>query len=71
MQTLFKKLENNVLLESTKIEKATFRYKAALSEVIVKTNRMGSTNGSITKNSFVSNCIFSKILFQFFKIKLV
>ena len=56
-QTLFKKLEYRFLVENTKIENATFPYKAVLSEANVKTNRMWS---------FASNYfIFSKILFQF------
>ena len=43
METLFKKLENSFLAESTKIESATFLYKTALSVANVKTNRMGIT----------------------------
>ena len=69
METLFKKLENSFLAESTKIESATFLYKAALSVANVKTNRMGITKWiyhkeqSSTHNYF----IFSNILFQFKK----
>ena len=44
MQTLFKKLEYNFLVESTKIGNITFPYETALSEANVKTNRMGSAN---------------------------
>ena len=43
---LFYILEYRFLVENTKIEKATFSYKAALSEAIVKTNRMVSTKWS-------------------------
>ena len=66
MQTLFKKLEYCFLAESTKID-ITFRYKTALSEANVKTNRMGSTKWTYHKEqSFASNHFpFSKILFQF------
>ena len=49
-QTLFKKLEHRFLVGSTKNESVTFPYKTALSEDNGKTNRMGSTNGPITKN---------------------
>ena len=47
---LWKKLEYRFLVESTKSEKATFPYKTALSEVNVKTNRMGSTKWTIIMN---------------------
>ena len=50
MQTLFKKLEYRFLVESTKIGNITFPYKTALSEAIVKTNRMGSTKWIYPKN---------------------
>ena len=36
-------MEYRFLVKSTKIENTTFPYKTALSEVNVKTNRMGST----------------------------
>ena len=39
----FTKLKDHFLIESTKIENATFPQKTALSEANVKTNRMGST----------------------------
>ena len=66
-QTLFKKLDCDFLVESTKTEKATFPYKTGLSEANAKTNRMGSTKWTYHKErSFASNFfIFSKILFQF------
>ena len=68
-QTLFKNLEYRFLVESTKIENATFPYKTALSEVNFKTNKTGSTKWTYHKDwSFASNYfIFSKILFQFKK----
>ena len=49
-QNLFKKLEYGFLVENTKIENASFPYKTGISEANVKTNRMVSTNGRITKN---------------------
>ena len=66
-KTFFKKLEYRFLVESTKIENASFLYKTALSEANVKTNRMGSTKWTYHKErSFASNYfIFLKILFQF------
>ena len=66
-QTFFTKLKDHFLIESTKIENATFPQKTALSEANVKTNRMGSTKWTYHKEpSFASNYfIFSKILFQF------
>ena len=52
----FKKLEHYYLLESTKIEKASFPCKTAMSEANVKTNRMGSTKWSYHKDqNFASN----------------
>ena len=67
MQTLFKKLENSFLVESTKIENTTLSYKTTLSKANVKTNRLDSTKWTYHKErSFASNYfIFSKILFQF------
>ena len=67
MQTLFKKLEYLLLVESTKIENATILYKTTLSKANVNANRMGSTKWTYHKERrFASNYfIFSKILFQF------
>ena len=64
-QTLFKKLERRFLVESAKIENATFSYKTPLSEANVKTNRVGSTKWTYhTGRSFASNYfIFLEILF--------
>ena len=66
-KTFFKKLEHRFLVESTKIENASFPYKSAISEANVKTNSMVSTKWTYLKErSFASNCsIFFKILFQF------
>ena len=66
-ENLFKKMENRFLVESDRIENATFSYKTALTEANVKTNRMVSTKWTYHKEqSFASNYLnFSKILFQF------
>ena len=66
-KTFFTKLEYSNLVESTKIENATFPYRTALSEAYVKTNGMRSTKWTYHKEqSFASNYfIFLKILFQF------
>ena len=65
-KTLFKKLEYRFLVESTKIEKATFPYKTALLEANIKINRMRSAKWTHHKQQkFASNYfIFSKTLFQ-------
>ena len=67
MKTFLKKLEYCILVESAKIEKASFPYKTAISEANVKTNRTVSTKWTYHKEqSFASNYfIFLKILFQF------
>ena len=53
------------LAESTNIDNATFRYKTALSEANVKTNRMGSTKWTYhEEQSFGSNYfLFPKMMF--------
>ena len=63
---LFQKTGVPFLVESTKIESATFPHKTALSEANVKTNRMGSTKWTYRKErSFPSNYfVFLKNLFQ-------
>ena len=64
-QNFFKKLECRFVVESTKIEKAPFPYKTAISEASVKTNRMVTTNYH-RERSFASNYfIYLKVLFQF------
>ena len=42
-------MEYSFLIESTKIENATFPYKTVLSEANVKTNRMGNTKRAFCK----------------------
>ena len=62
------KMEYRFLVESTKIERASFPYKTAISEASVMTNRMVSTKWTYREErSFASNkyFIFFKILFQF------
>ena len=65
-KTFFKKLEYRFLVESTKIENASFPYKTAISEANVKTNRMVTTKWTYHKErSFASNCfIFWKFCFS-------
>ena len=64
--TFFKKLNNYFLVESTKIENASFPYKTAISEANVKTNRMDLEvqNGPIPKNIVlpVTNSFFEKFV---------
>ena len=66
-KTFYTELECHFLIESTKIENASFRYKTAISEANVKTNKMLSAKWTYHKErSFASNyLIFLKILFQF------
>ena len=67
MKTFFEKLEYRFLVESVKIDNASFAYKTAISEANVKTNRMVTTKWAYHRErSFTSNYfIFLKILFQF------
>ena len=66
-KTFFKKLEYYSLVESNKIENASFPYETAISEANVKTNRMVTIKWTYHKErSFASNYFsFLKILFQF------
>ena len=66
-KAFFKKLEYSFLVESTKIENASFLQKTAISEANVKTNKMVSIKWTYHKErSFVSNYfLFLKNLFQF------
>ena len=64
-------MEYGFLVERSKIEKTSFLYKTAISEVNVKANRMATTKCTNYKlqyyreQSFASNCfIFLKVLFQ-------
>ena len=63
----FKQIEYHFLVESTKIENASFPYKTAISKAHVKKNRMVTTKWTYHKQrSFASNYFnFLKILFQF------
>ena len=49
-----KKMKYRFLVESTKIENASCKRKTSISEANVKTNRMMSANGPITKNGVLS-----------------
>ena len=60
MKTFFKKLEYCFLVESTKIENATFPYKTALSEA----NRMGSTKLNYQKERSFASILFRKLYFR-------
>ena len=52
----FEKLEYHFLVESTKIENASFSYKTAIPEANVKTNKIVSTKWTYHKEkSFASN----------------
>ena len=64
---LFQKTGVPFLVESTKIENASFPYKTAILEANVKTNKTVTTKWTSQKErSFASNyLIFLKILFQF------
>ena len=63
MKTFLEKLEQRVLVETTKIENPSFRFRTALSE----TNRMATTKWTYHKEwSFASNYfIFLENFFQF------
>ena len=65
-KTFRKNLEDHFLLESNKIENATYLYKTALSEANVKTNRMGGIKWTYRKERSyaTSYFIFLKILFH-------
>ena len=67
MKTFFKNLEYRYLVERTKIEKASFSYKTAISEASVNTDRVVTTKWAYHREqSFASNyIIFLKVLFQF------
>ena len=57
--TFLKKLEYRFLVKNTKIENASFPFKTAMSEAIVKSNRMVSIKWTYQKErSFASNCWF-------------
>ena len=62
-KTFFKKLEYRFLVESTKIENASFPYKTAISEANVKTQ-----NGEYKIDRVLPVTNFLKILFQFWNL---
>ena len=66
-KTFFKILEYHFLVESIKIQNASFPYRIATWEAYIKTNRMVSTKWTNHKEwSFISKYfIFLKILFRF------
>ena len=68
-ETYFLENENffSFLVERTKIEKASFPYKTAISEAKIKTNRMVTTKWIYHREwSFASNYfIFLKVFLQF------
>ena len=66
-ETVFQKTGVTFLVESTKIENASFPYKSAISKANDNTNKVVATKWTYHKErSFASNCfIFLKILFQF------
>ena len=59
----FQKLENRLLVESTKIENVSFLYKTAVSESNAKTNRMVSTKWTYYKERSFGN---SYVIFENF-----
>ena len=65
-KTFFKKLDYCFLVHSTKIETAASPYKTTLSKANGKTNRMGCTNGPITKSVVltVTTLFFWKFCFS-------
>ena len=66
IKTFFKKLEYRFLVESTKIENASFPYKTVISEANVKTNKMVTKNGPIRKKEVlpVTTLFFWKFCFS-------
>ena len=62
----YKKLEYGFLLKVLRLKTHHFPYKTSMSEINVQTNRMGSTNGPITKNVLLSVTIliFRKFCFS-------
>ena len=67
MKVFLRKLEYRFLVESTKIESASFPYKTAISKANIKKNKMESEKLTYHKErSFASNYfIFLEILFHF------
>ena len=67
LKTFLKKLEYRFLVERTKIEKASFPYKTAISEANVKAKRMVTTKWAYHRERiFASNYfIFLQVLLAF------
>ena len=65
-KTFFKKLKYRFLIESAKIENASFPFKAVKSKANIKANRMMSTKWTYTKNGGlpVTALIFWKFCFN-------
>ena len=51
-KTFFKKLEYHILVESSKIDNATYPHKTSLLEVNIKTNRTGRTKWPYDEEQF-------------------
>ena len=67
-ETSFKKLEDCILVESTKIENTTFPHKTALSEDNVKIKKMGSAKWMFhNEHSFlpVPTFFFLNVVFRY------
>ena len=66
-KNVFKKLEYDLLVESSKIKNASFPYKTVISEADVTTNKIVSTKWTCRKKqTFASNYfVFLKIFFHF------
>ena len=66
-KNVFKKLEYDLLVESSKIKNASFPYKTVISEADVTTNKIVSTKWTYRKKqTFASNYfVFLKIFFHF------
>ena len=65
-ENLFQNSRVRFLVESTKIENASFPYKTAISEANVKTNKMVTTKWTYHKErSFASNCLSFFLRFYF------
>ena len=65
-KTFFKKLDYRLVVESTKIKKASWPYKTAMSEANFKTNKIGDEKVPITKNGVLSvtTLLFWKFCFS-------
>ena len=66
-KTILKKLEYRFLVESTKIENASFPYKTAMSEANVKTNKMLTTKWTYQRGRHFAGNYFIFWKFSFSK----